>query len=170
MERQSLSARSRIVITAIAIALAAFLSPTPAPASAAPCPAMLTVWGDANYHNPDGVAPHLFCADTNVPDLNDVAYSAYRLCPRAFPYPPVPGTGLKNTSWNDCISSMRFAANCHYRLRLYEDDDYGRTFRGPWIFQWGSMSAPRLSDFGANDQVSSIRFDFRPSCGRDNET
>lgn len=170
MRGRSLSARSRVVVAAIAIGVAGVLAPSPAPTSAASCPATLTVWGDAAYRNPDGIAPRVFCFGTDVPSLNTVPYSADHLCPRAFPYPPLPGTSLKNTSWNDCVSSFKFTANCHYRVRLYEDDGYGTTFRGPWIFPWGSVKVARLTDLGANDQISSIRFAYRATCPRPIET
>ena len=170
MRGRSLFARTRAVVAALAIGITGVLVPSAAPASAASCAATLTVWGDTAYRNPDSVAPRVFCFGTDVPSLNRVVYSADHLCPRAFPYPPLPGTGLRNTSWNDCISSFTFTASCHYRVRMYEDDDYGSTFRGPWIFQWGSVKVAKMSDLGANDQVSSIRFAYRPTCPRPNET
>ena len=170
MAGRSSFARSRVIIAAMAIAIAGALVPNAAPASAANCPASLTIWGDANYRNPDRVAARVFCFGTDVSSLNGITYSADHLCPRAFPYPPVPGTSLKNTSWNDCISSFKFTGSCHYRVRLYEDDDYGSTFRGPWILPWGSVKVTRMADLGANDQVSSIRFAYRETCLRPNET
>lgn len=164
MGGRSVMAGLRVFLAALAIGTAGALVPVAASTTVAGCSATLMIWADAGYRNPDKVPAEVFCFGADVPSLNDVTYSANHLCPRAFPYPPVPGTNLRNTSWNDCISSFKFTASCHYRVRMFENDDYGSTFRGPWTFAWGSVRVPRMSDYGANDQVSSIRFTYRPTC------
>jgi len=164
MGGRSVMAGLRVVLAALAIGVAGAFVPVTASPTVASCSATLTVWADANYRNPDKVPARVFCFGADVASLNDVAYSASHLCPRAFPYPPVPGTNLRNTSWNDCISSFKFTASCHYGVRMFENDGYGSTFRGPWNFLWGSVRVPKMSVYGANDQVSSIRFAYRPTC------
>ena len=158
-----------VIVAAIAIAIAGALVPNASACVRASCPAALTIWGDADYRNRGPRRRGRLLFGTDVASSTDRPTARITFV-RALSIPPVPGTSLKNTSWNDCISSFKFTGSCHYRVRLYEDDDYGSTFRGPWILPWGSVKVAKMADLGANDQVSSIRFSYRETCPRPNET
>ena len=62
-------------------------------------------------------------------------------------------------TWNDCITGLKFSADCHWSFSLYADSSFGSLLYG-----WSSPHTVDDMPFGWDESASSFRLTYSSVC------
>jgi len=142
------------LFAALAIALGSLALSAPASPAAAACTNSKVVWYEgANY---SGTA-HTFtlsvnCTASLIENMTNYVNSDGHACLRG-------GIVFPASSLNDCASSWKITATCHYHVAMYANTN------GSGLLQAYSVNGTRSTmPFGWEDSLSSIKFWYTSAC------